>query len=95
MMELPATIVLLAIIVEQITTVLKGGFPKIRGSFAQGVSMVVGILLCLTTRMGVLQELSIPTIFPVVDYVLTGLLLSRGSNFLHDLIQHMGKYRKK
>ncbi|MBT9136507.1 MAG: hypothetical protein DDT34_01588 [Firmicutes bacterium] len=32
--------------------------------------------------------------YPVVDYILTGLLISRGSNVLHDLLQQVGKYKK-
>ncbi|MBS3937484.1 MAG: hypothetical protein KGZ50_02765 [Peptococcaceae bacterium] len=93
-MELPLTIVLLAIIVEQVTTVLKGAFPVIRGNRAQAGSMVIGVILCLSTRVGLLQELSVPTIYPVVDYILTGLLISRGSNLLHDLLQQVGKYKR-
>ncbi|MBS3872762.1 MAG: hypothetical protein KGZ92_08155 [Firmicutes bacterium] len=89
-MEWSATIVLLAIVVEQVTTVLKGAVPAIKGNLAQATSMLVGIVLCFSTRVGLLQQLSVPTVYPFVDYLVSGLLISRGSNFLHDVIHKLG-----
>lgn len=94
-MEISATIVLLAFVVEQVTSVLKGAIPALRGHLAQSTSMIVGIVLCFSTRVGVLQELSVPTALPFVDYIVSGLLISRGSNFVHDTLHSLGKMAKK
>ena len=94
-MQLSASIFLLAIITEQTTDIIKQAVPQIRNGYSRLVSIAIGVLLCVSTRMGVLVELNVPVIYPVVDYVLTGLLISRGSNFLHSLVTLLASVPRK
>lgn len=91
-MQVSATVVLLAIVVEQITNIIKGAVPGIRDEWSKVAAMVVGIVLCFGTRVGVLAELNVPVVYPVVDYVITGMLISRGSNVMHDMFTGVNTY---
>lgn len=93
-MQVSATLVLLAVVVEQVVTILKGAFPNIRDSYSQIAAMAIGIILCVSAQMGVLTELKVPVVYPFVDYVVTGLLISRGSNLIHDLLHGVSNYTR-
>ena len=49
------------------------------------VAGVLGVLVAFITRTGVLHALEIPVQFDYVDYLITGVLISRGANIVHDL----------
>lgn len=58
-------------------------------------TVLVGILLALLTGMDIFKALGMPLYVPLVGNILTGLLLSRGANFMHDIIGSMnGLYSK-
>lgn len=88
-MELVLQVTVLAFLVEAIVETLKllwkGG--KING--AQVTSLVVGLILAGTTGVDVLQILAIPSNVPVVGVILTGILISRGGNFVHELFDKL------
>ena len=93
-MQISATVILLAIVVEQITNIIKGAVPGIRDEWSKVAAIVVGIILCFATGMGILAELNVPVAYPAVDYIVTGLLISRGSNFIHDMFTGVNSYVK-
>lgn len=49
-------------------------------------AIAMGILLALLTGLDMFQALGMPISIPVVGEILTGLLMSRGANFMHDII---------
>ncbi|HAA38335.1 MAG TPA: hypothetical protein DCE00_05630 [Firmicutes bacterium] len=88
--EALSTIVVLAIIVEFTTEIVKTIFPVIRGQYSRLVAILLGITLCLITRSGLLAIFQLqPVVFPQIDYFITGLIISRGSNILHDLVSKL------
>ena len=91
-MQISATVILLAIVVEQITNIIKGAVPRIRDEWSKVTAIVVGIILCFATRMGILAELNVPVAYPAVDYIVTGMLISRGSNVVHDMLTGVNTY---
>ncbi|MCR3922610.1 MAG: hypothetical protein NUK65_08875 [Firmicutes bacterium] len=85
--EALSTIVVLAIIVEFTTEIVKSIVPSIRGQYSRIVAILLGMILCVSTRSGLLAIFMIePFFLPQIDYFLTGLIISRGSNILHDLV---------
>jgi hypothetical protein len=44
------------------------------------------VLLATATATGLLTSLGVRLSVPWIDYFLTGLIISRGSNFIHDLL---------
>jgi len=98
MVESLTTVALLAVIVEVATNGLKAAFPFIKGKQKNGsriTSAVVGTALCLTTHIGILQNMNIEVSHPVLDYVITGIIISRGSNAVHDIISVFNERKEK
>ena len=48
-------------------------------------ALMVGLLIALGTGADIFQVLDIPFRIPYIGIVLTGLMISRGANFIHDL----------
>ena len=49
-------------------------------------SIVLGIGVCIVYKVGLIALLGVEGGIPVVDYIATGIIISRGSNFLSDLL---------
>ena len=58
-------------------------------------AMAVGIALSLLTGADLMQAAGFSMKIPFIGQVCTGLLISRGSNFIHDLLQSIAKYKQK
>ncbi|AZO95059.1 hypothetical protein GM661_08480 [Iocasia frigidifontis] len=91
------TIALLAVIVEVVTNAIKGAMPFIKGGENKNGSRiaaaVVGIILCISTHIGILQKFDIGISQPIIDYIITGIIISRGSNAVHDIISVFDKQK--
>jgi hypothetical protein len=84
-----AILTLLAILVEVCVDIIKSAVPVIGGWKSQVASIVVGVLLATATSTGLLLALGVQLSLPWIDYFLTGLIISRGSNFIHDLLSKL------
>lgn len=81
------TLLYLAVAVEFITESLRESIPCFRKLPAQGFSAALGILICFLTGQGLLAPAGGGFIrCAALDYLLTGLLISRGAGVMHDLI---------
>ena len=49
-------------------------------------SIVLGIGVCIVYKVGLIALLGVEGGIPVIDYIATGIIISRGSNFLSDLL---------
>ena len=52
-------------------------------------AIVVGIGVALLTNTNIFELLGIPIAYDVIGVVLTGVLLGRGSNYIHDLMSRL------
>ncbi len=90
-----STIFLLAVIVEVVTNAIKAAFPFVKGGEEKNGSRitaaVVGIILCITTRVGILKNLNIDISLEILDQIITGIIISRGANAVHDLASTLQK----
>lgn len=50
-------------------------------------SGLVGILIAWQLSLNIFELLGATLVWPVMGFILTGLLLGRGSNYLHDLLK--------
>jgi len=55
----------------------------------------VGILIAFGAQADLLALVGIPLVIPYLGYILTGLLVSRGANFLHDIWSAISTLRNK
>ncbi len=78
-------IILLSIVVETTTNIIKG-ILSLQGPKSRLVALFIGIIICLTTQVGILANFNINIKYKLVDYLITGIIISRGSHATHDLI---------
>ncbi|MFW6006480.1 MAG: hypothetical protein ACOCQ5_00725 [Halanaerobiales bacterium] len=91
MVESFTIILVLAVIVEVVTNGVKAAFPFLKGNRSRIIAAVIGIFICISTRIGILQRLEINMQYQIIDYILTGIVISRGSNAVHDIISVFDK----
>lgn len=82
-----ATVLVLSLVVEITMEIIKSSVPLVRDSRTKFLSMILGILVSFTTSTGIFKALDISVSIQALDYFITGLIISRGSNIVHDLIK--------
>ena len=90
-MENLLIIVMIALIAESVWETLKMTWQEGKVSIDRIGALVVALLLAIGTRLDLLSLLDIKTSIPYLGVVLTGILISRGSNFIHDLLVKIGQ----
>ena len=90
-MEKIFSIFVLALISESVWETLKMVWQQGRISIDRIGAMVVSLVICIDVEMDILNLLGINTSWPFVGIILTAILISRGSNFIHDLIVKLGQ----
>ncbi|MEW6243913.1 MAG: hypothetical protein AB1497_06595 [Bacillota bacterium] len=83
------TVIVLAVIVEILTEILKTLLPVIQGNACRYAAALIGIGLALGARVGIFEAFGMPLSSPFLDYLVTGLLISRGSNLVHDIMSRL------
>ena len=80
-------LILLAAVAEAIWETLKLVWQKKKLHPDVLGSLIIGILLALATGLNFFELVGLPIINPYIGQVLTGILASRGANFIHDLVK--------
>ena len=80
------SIVVLALIGEAVWETLKMTWQNGKVSIDRIGALLVGLLLSIGTGMDLLEAAGIKMYIPFVGTVLTGILISRGANFTHDIV---------
>jgi hypothetical protein len=81
-----ALILVLVVVVEALIEYFGSPIPS---AYKPYVAAVLGVLLCLAYGADLLALLGYPASVPYVGSVLTGLLISRGSNVFNDLVSRL------
>lgn len=74
-----------AILIEAVWENLKMVWQKGKFSVDKIGALVVSILICILVNIDLFSILGLTMSLPYVGSVLTGILMSRGANFVHDL----------
>lgn len=93
-MEL-AKILILSIIGEAIWETLKMFWQEGKISKDRIGALVVCIIIVWSTDLDIMTTLGIPVKVKIIGILLTGILISRGSNFVHDLFSSVNNISKK
>ena len=80
-------LIVLAVLCEAIWETLKLLWEDGKASVDRIGAIAVGLVLTITTRMDILALVGLPSITPLVGMILGGIIISRGANFVHDLIK--------
>ncbi len=81
------SLTLMAIIVEGLITYLKTFFVAGKPQWQMLVGIGLGVTVTLVYNVDIFSLLGITSTIPFVGTVLTGILISRGSNYIFDLIE--------
>ena len=90
-MEL-VSIIIVALVVQQAVEAIKKAIKIKKGYSLFKVinvkvllSIAISIVLCVSAHIGVLAMLGVGEVIPLVDYILTGLIVSSGANGIREL----------
>jgi hypothetical protein len=86
-MQTLAIIIIAAMLAEAVWETGKMVWQQGRVSVDRVGALVVGILFAVGAGLDLCVALGICFVWPIIGQVLTGVLLSRGANFVHDLLK--------
>lgn len=87
-------ILTVALIAESVWETLKMTWQKGKLCLDRVGALVVSLVICIDIKLDMLTLLGINTTIPFIGIILTAILISRGSNFLHDLLERIGQVKK-
>jgi len=89
MLEAFVTLFILSVLCEAVVEWLKGLVPVLAGTAVQVAALVVGLVLAFGAGQNLFTLIGVEFAYPVVGTVLAGIVVSRGSNYIHDLISKL------
>ncbi len=80
-------LLVLAVVCEAVVEWIKELFPDLLPKQVKMIiALAVGLVLATGAGQNLFVLLGITFAYPIVGYVIAGLLISRGSNYIHDFI---------
>lgn len=92
-MEKLLVIVMVALIAESVWETLKMTWQEGKVFIDRIGALVVALVLSIGVKLDILSLLGINTTIPLLGVILTGILISRGSNFIHDLLSKISNIK--
>ena len=80
-------LLIIAVFVEALWETLKMFWDGDKVDVNRIGSAILGILLCVLANVDFFALVGVELSIPIVGIVLSGLLVSRGANFVHDLLK--------
>ncbi len=78
------TLIFMSVVVELLLAIFRQFVSK---QASQLVVVLFGIALCFSYRVGIFTSLGLETKYPIVDYIVSGIIISQGSNALSELFR--------
>jgi len=84
-----------------LTTFIEGLVEFLFAPFKQAEKYLGYVALVLGVGLAILYQVDIPAMvgvasqYPIVDYIVSGLIIGRGSNYVNDVITAVGNFTKK
>ncbi|ASW43647.1 hypothetical protein [Clostridium isatidis] len=79
-------IIIISVLAESIWETLKMVWQDGKLCVDKVGALVISIIITISTDLDIFELLKINNKIPYLGIILTGILVSRGSNFVHDLI---------
>lgn len=90
MTETLLVLFIFAILVEAITNIVKTIYKKDEGiQLPVIISMAIAIILSIVYGQDLFTAFGFTSAYPIVGYILTGIIYSRGANVVSDLIYRL------
>jgi chromate transport protein ChrA len=88
------SIIIAALLAEAVWETGKMAWQEGKVSIDRVGALVVGLVFALGAGLDLCDLLGIGFIYPIIGQFLTGVLLSRGANFIHDLYKGIEGFTK-
>lgn len=88
-MELAIQLIVLGFLVEAVVETIKLLWKGGKLNANQLISLVVGELIALSVGIDIFVVIGVESNIAIFGVVLTGILISRGSNFVHDFVDRI------
>lgn len=79
-------IIVISLLAESVWETLKMTWQDGKVCIDRIGALIISILICVGTNVDILRLLDIQENIPYLGIVMTAILISRGSNFIHDLL---------
>lgn len=84
-----------ALIVEALWETTKMFWQNEKFSYDRVVALAFGELIAIGSNIDFMNAVGLPMYIPYIGMILTGILISRGANFMHDLLSNISNICKK
>lgn len=84
-----AQLIIIAILVEAIWENLKMIWDKNKLNINMLGSLLLSMIICVLAQINIFEIVGINLIVPIVGSLLTGIIVSRGANFVNDLFKKL------
>lgn len=84
-----------ALIVESLWETTKMFWQNGKFSYDKLGAVLFGELVAIGAGIDFMAAVNLPTKIPYLGMILTGILISRGSNFMHDILGNMNNIHQK
>ncbi len=82
-------IIIMSVLIEAIITYIKTWMVERRVQWQMVVSVVLSIAICIAYGLDLPAAVGVESSLPFVGRVITGILVSRGSNYINDLLKRL------
>lgn len=86
-----AQLVLIAILVEAVWENLKMIYDKNKFNINMIGSLILSIIICVLAQIDIFAIVGVNLFVPFIGSVFTGIIVSRGANFVNDLFTRLKK----
>lgn len=84
-----AKLVIIAILVEAIWENLKMVWQSGKINVDAIGSLILGIIVCIVAKLDIFALVGFGLSAPILGWIFTGIICSRGANYLHDLFKKL------
>lgn len=88
-------LIIIAILVEAIWENLKMIWDKNKLNINMLGSLLLSMIICVLAQINIFKIVGIELIVPIIGYLLTGIIVSRGANFVNDLFSKINNKEEK
>ena len=88
-------LIIIAILVEAIWENLKMIWDKNKLNINMLGSLLLSMIICVLAQINIFKIVGIELIVPIIGSLLTGIIVSRGANFVNDLFSKLNNKEEK
>ena len=88
-------LIIIAILVEAIWENLKMIWDKNKLNINMLGSLLLSMIICVLAQINIFEIVGINLIVPVIGSLMTGIIVSRGANFVNDLFSRLNNKEEK